>query len=171
MRRDDDDAATVRKRLTTYAALAEPLIALYRRAPGSSPSTAAAAGPGHRRAVRGDRLGAGSGKSQAPNPKSQAHFQASNCQRTPDTFVIGSCVGIWKLGVRWDLGVGAWDLASLTCAIVRRLAPDSDADRAVVISRVTRRLIPFAFICYVVAYIDRVNIGFAADASCSATSG
>jgi ACS family tartrate transporter-like MFS transporter len=35
-------------------------------------------------------------------------------------------------------------------------------DRALVLSRVTRRLIPFAFICYVVAYIDRVNIGFAA---------
>ena len=31
-----------------------------------------------------------------------------------------------------------------------------------VIGHVTRRLIPFAFICYVVAYIDRVNIGFAA---------
>ena len=30
------------------------------------------------------------------------------------------------------------------------------------ISRVVRRLIPFIFICYVVAYIDRVNIGFAA---------
>jgi ACS family tartrate transporter-like MFS transporter len=30
------------------------------------------------------------------------------------------------------------------------------------IRRVVRRLIPFAFICYVVAYIDRVNIGFAA---------
>jgi nitrate/nitrite transporter NarK len=30
------------------------------------------------------------------------------------------------------------------------------------ISRVIRRLIPFIFICYVVAYIDRVNIGFAA---------
>jgi ACS family tartrate transporter-like MFS transporter len=30
------------------------------------------------------------------------------------------------------------------------------------IALVTRRLIPFAFICYVVAYIDRVNIGFAA---------
>jgi MFS transporter, ACS family, tartrate transporter len=29
------------------------------------------------------------------------------------------------------------------------------------ISRVVRRLIPFVFICYVVAYIDRVNIGFA----------
>jgi len=27
------------------------------------------------------------------------------------------------------------------------------------ISRVVRRLIPFIFICYVVAYIDRVNIG------------
>jgi len=34
----------------------------------------------------------------------------------------------------------------------------------VVIDRVARRLIPFAFICYVVAYIDRVNIGFAATA-------
>jgi ACS family tartrate transporter-like MFS transporter len=30
------------------------------------------------------------------------------------------------------------------------------------ISRVTTRLIPFIFICYVIAYIDRVNIGFAA---------
>jgi ACS family tartrate transporter-like MFS transporter len=37
------------------------------------------------------------------------------------------------------------------------------ADRAtVVLRRVRRRLIPFAFICYVVAYIDRVNVGFAA---------
>jgi ACS family tartrate transporter-like MFS transporter len=33
--------------------------------------------------------------------------------------------------------------------------------RSDVINRVTRRIIPFAFICYVVAYIDRVNIGFA----------
>lgn len=30
------------------------------------------------------------------------------------------------------------------------------------VDRVTRRLIPFAFLCYVVAYIDRVNVGFAA---------
>jgi ACS family tartrate transporter-like MFS transporter len=29
------------------------------------------------------------------------------------------------------------------------------------IARVVRRLVPFIFICYVVAYIDRVNIGFA----------
>ena len=35
-------------------------------------------------------------------------------------------------------------------------------DRQLVINRVTWRLIPFAFLCYVVAYIDRVNIGFAA---------
>jgi MFS transporter, ACS family, tartrate transporter len=30
------------------------------------------------------------------------------------------------------------------------------------IARVIRRLIPFIFLCYVVAYVDRVNIGFAA---------
>ena len=42
------------------------------------------------------------------------------------------------------------------------MPPDPEATRQLVISRVTRRLIPFAFICYVVAYIDRVNIGFAA---------
>jgi ACS family tartrate transporter-like MFS transporter len=40
--------------------------------------------------------------------------------------------------------------------------PDTiPSDRERVIGRVTRRIIPFAFICYVVAYIDRVNIGFA----------
>jgi MFS family permease len=33
-----------------------------------------------------------------------------------------------------------------------------------VIARVTRRLVAFAFLCYVVAYVDRVNIGFAASA-------
>src|SRR5918993_3281625 len=38
------------------------------------------------------------------------------------------------------------------------------AEQRAVITRVTRRLIAFAFICYVVAYIDRVNIGFAAGA-------
>jgi ACS family tartrate transporter-like MFS transporter len=43
------------------------------------------------------------------------------------------------------------------------LAADlSLAEQRVVIQRVTRRLVSFAFICYVVAYIDRVNIGFAA---------
>jgi ACS family tartrate transporter-like MFS transporter len=41
---------------------------------------------------------------------------------------------------------------------------ESAAYRKEVIGRVTRRLIPFAFLCYVVAYIDRVNVGFAAQA-------
>ena len=39
------------------------------------------------------------------------------------------------------------------------LAPEQQKN---VLRRVTRRLVPFAFLCYVVAYIDRVNIGFAA---------
>lgn len=38
------------------------------------------------------------------------------------------------------------------------------AERRVVVDRVARRLIPFLFVSYVVAYIDRVNVGFAADA-------
>jgi MFS transporter, ACS family, tartrate transporter len=48
---------------------------------------------------------------------------------------------------------------------VTRTAPElSAADQQRVIARVTRRLISFSFICYVVAYVDRVNIGFAASA-------
>jgi ACS family tartrate transporter-like MFS transporter len=39
--------------------------------------------------------------------------------------------------------------------------PPIPSERAAVLRRVTWRLIPFAFICYVVAYVDRVNIGFA----------
>jgi ACS family tartrate transporter-like MFS transporter len=41
-------------------------------------------------------------------------------------------------------------------------APASPPVEQATIARVTARLIPFIFICYVVAYIDRVNIGFAA---------
>jgi ACS family tartrate transporter-like MFS transporter len=37
-------------------------------------------------------------------------------------------------------------------------------DGRAILARVVRRLVPFAFLCYVVAYIDRVNIGFAANA-------
>jgi len=47
-------------------------------------------------------------------------------------------------------------------ALVDSRADDSPERHQEVVSKVTRRLIPFAFICYVVAYIDRVNIGFAA---------
>jgi ACS family tartrate transporter-like MFS transporter len=39
---------------------------------------------------------------------------------------------------------------------------DGSIRGAAVLRRVRRRLIPFAFLCYVVAYIDRVNVGFAA---------
>src|SRR5271157_1943410 len=38
--------------------------------------------------------------------------------------------------------------------------PLSALDRAVY-SKVIRRLIPFLFLCYIFAYIDRVNVGFA----------
>jgi ACS family tartrate transporter-like MFS transporter len=38
----------------------------------------------------------------------------------------------------------------------------TDEGRAA-IARVVRRLVPFIFLCYVVAYIDRVNIGFATE--------
>ena len=42
--------------------------------------------------------------------------------------------------------------------------PDQAARRRLVVDRVARRIIPFVFISYVVAYVDRVNIGFAAGA-------
>jgi len=48
-----------------------------------------------------------------------------------------------------------------------RVAPTpglTAAEQRAAIARVTRRLVSFAFVCYVVAYIDRVNIGFAATA-------
>src|SRR6186997_2244753 len=44
------------------------------------------------------------------------------------------------------------------------MAQTALADPRVVLRRVTRRLVAFAFVCYVVAYVDRVNIGFAAAA-------
>ena len=43
-----------------------------------------------------------------------------------------------------------------------QLDDDPAGRRREVVARVTRRLIPFAFLCYVVAYLDRVNVGFAA---------
>jgi ACS family tartrate transporter-like MFS transporter len=41
-------------------------------------------------------------------------------------------------------------------------ASASSIDIDAVVSKVTRRLIPFLVVCYIAAYIDRVNIGFAA---------
>ena len=45
-------------------------------------------------------------------------------------------------------------------AVIEPLRDDEQRRR--VVAQVTRRLIPFAFLCYVIAYIDRVNVGFAA---------
>jgi ACS family tartrate transporter-like MFS transporter len=46
--------------------------------------------------------------------------------------------------------------------IAEQLDDETAGRRRQVVARVTRRLIPFAFLCYVVAYLDRVNVGFAA---------
>src|SRR5207249_1683965 len=40
-------------------------------------------------------------------------------------------------------------------------SPSSDTLEKTAYSKVTWRLIPFLFLCYVVAYLDRVNVGFA----------
>ncbi len=40
-------------------------------------------------------------------------------------------------------------------------ATGDDAVESAAYSKVTRRLIPFLFLCYMVAYLDRVNVGFA----------
>lgn len=37
----------------------------------------------------------------------------------------------------------------------------AEAEQRAVISKITRRLIPLLFVCYIVAYIDRINVGFA----------
>lgn len=39
--------------------------------------------------------------------------------------------------------------------------PDAPIDRDQLYGRVTSRLIPFLFLCYICAYLDRVNVGFA----------
>ena len=46
---------------------------------------------------------------------------------------------------------------SVAAAVTTTLAPAQAA-----LARVRRRLIPFLFLLYVVAYLDRVNVGFAA---------
>src|SRR3981189_839413 len=55
-------------------------------------------------------------------------------------------------------------MASTTVAgAVPGLIPDGErlVVEGVAYSKVTWRLIPFLFVCYVVAYLDRVNVGFA----------
>lgn len=40
-------------------------------------------------------------------------------------------------------------------------SPLSSTEQRALLARMTRRLIPLLFVCYVIAYIDRINIGFA----------
>jgi MFS family permease len=42
------------------------------------------------------------------------------------------------------------------------IAPKTKADGDAILSKVMWRLIPFIFACYVVSYLDRINVGFAA---------
>lgn len=37
----------------------------------------------------------------------------------------------------------------------------SETEQRAVISKITRRLVPLLFFCYIIAYIDRINVGFA----------
>ncbi len=45
---------------------------------------------------------------------------------------------------------------------VEPAGPATSVEGSAVVTRVIRRIVPFIFCCYVVAYVDRVNIGFAA---------
>ncbi len=50
---------------------------------------------------------------------------------------------------------------------LRRMTSSEDSRQAavlhdeVVFGRIARRLLPLLFLCYIVAYLDRVNVGFA----------
>src|ERR1700744_5435406 len=46
-------------------------------------------------------------------------------------------------------------------AAVRHTPPITSEVERRLYRRITRRLIPFLFLCYILAYIDRVNVGFA----------
>src|SRR5918995_661101 len=47
--------------------------------------------------------------SQLPNPKTNS--QLSTLKADPSDLAVGGRIGIWSLGVGWDLELGIWDLA------------------------------------------------------------
>ena len=49
----------------------------------------------------------------------------------------------------------------MNTTILPRTAGVTQPDEAATYAKVTWRLLPFLFICYVAAYLDRVNVGFA----------
>src|ERR1700694_3726591 len=64
------------------------------------------------------------------------------------------------------------DCSFLSCATRGRILRDDNARGGIawreeamearVISKVSRRIVPFVALCYFVCYLDRVNVGFAA---------
>src|SRR2546423_14484083 len=48
-----------------------------------------------------------------------------------------------------------------TAGVAPGIVPQGDTVEARAYSKVTWRLLPFLFACYVFAYLDRVNVGFA----------
>jgi MFS family permease len=54
-------------------------------------------------------------------------------------------------------------LATPLAATPETTPETTSVDQQRVLSRVTRRFIPLAFVCYVIAYLDRVNVGFVAN--------
>jgi ACS family tartrate transporter-like MFS transporter len=68
---------------------------------------------------------------------------------------LATLTACWFLVITWR--------PSVPQAVTAPVSADAVADNERrIVGRVIRRLIPFIFLCYVVAYIDRVNIGFAA---------
>ena len=49
----------------------------------------------------------------------------------------------------------------MTATTLPRAVASSVNDEDIAYARVTWRLVPLLFICYVAAYLDRVNVGFA----------
>src|SRR6201988_761337 len=47
-------------------------------------------------------------------------------------------------------------------AVNRPIGSHMDALEIRTVAKVTRRIVPFLIVCYLVAYLDRVNVGFAA---------
>jgi ACS family tartrate transporter-like MFS transporter len=66
----------------------------------------------------------------------------------------------------WPISAGGWHERKIVLHAQIMLRTDSlTADRLLgeaVVSRVTWRLVPFLFVLYIVAYLDRINVGFAA---------
>ena len=64
-------------------------------------------------------------------------------------------------GPNLQKSIAVWAECRRTTRFQGRCAMKTDASRAATYAKVDRRLIPFLFLCYILAYLDRVNVGFA----------